>query len=103
MSFASGYMVFVEGDNNDWWNALPWQKEELIKAMDFGTMKSMCYPNPVTKKTPFNKNGFKYRFIIINDTGPVFLQNMDTKKTREVRYVCLANADKSMLPKDWDK
>lgn len=103
MSLKNGYCVFVEDDKDGWWKALDWQKEEFIKAMDFGTMKTMCYPNPVTKTEEFKKNGFTYRFIIINDSSPVFLQNMDTKKVREVIYVSLHKTDKTILPQGWNK
>ena len=51
-------------------------------------MKSMCYPNPVTESDPFkcDENGFTYKFIILDDWGPVFLENIDTGKQREVKY-----------------
>ena len=57
--------------------------------MKFGTMKSMCYPNPVTESDPFkcDENGFTYKFIILNDWGPVYLENMDTGTQREVKYL----------------
>ena len=87
MSFGNGYLVFVEGDNNDWWNALSWQKEEFIKFMAFGTMKTMSIPNEITYSNTFKKNGFTYRFIVINDWGPVYLENINTKKQREFKYV----------------
>ena len=99
--YPSGYLVFVEGDKEEWFQAFEWQKKEFIKAMEFGTMKTMCYPNPITKSKTFKckENGFNYRFIIINDWGPVFMENMDTKKKREIKYVELNKIDKMSIPK----
>ena len=99
--YPSGYLVLVEGDKDEWYRAFEWQKKEFIKAMDFGTMKSMCYPNPITKSKPFKceENGFNYRFIIIDDWGPVFMENMDTKKKREIKYIQLNKSNKGCIPK----
>ena len=55
--YPSGYLVFVEGDKEEWFQAFEWQKNEFIKAMKFGTMKTMCYPNPITKSKPFKYLG----------------------------------------------
>lgn len=90
-TFKSGYMVFIQSDKlegDEWWKAKEWQKTEFMKAMEFGTMKSMCYPNPVTVTEPFKceENGFTYKFIILDDWGPVYLENIDTGKQREVKY-----------------
>ena len=83
MECKRGMQVFVEADiSGYWWDAKSWQKREFIKAMKFGTMKSMGAPNPLTETEQFkcSENGFTYRFIIINDWGPVYIENMDTKK-----------------------
>ena len=94
MSYQNGIKVFVEGDNNNWWDAKDWQKREFIKAMEFGKMKSMGAPNPLTETEQFkcSENGFTYRFIIINDWGPVYIENMDTKKKREIKYIDLSKS-----------
>ena len=91
MSYPNGYMVFVKGDYDNWWIATEWQKKEFINAMNFGTMKSMGAPNPRTESEQFKceENGFTYRFIIINDWGPVYIENIDTKKKREIKYIDL--------------
>ena len=95
-TFQDGYTVFVESDQpKKWWLALEWQKKEFLKAMKFGTMKTMSYPNPHTTSTPFKKNGFNYRFIIKNDWGPVFLENLDSKKIREMKYIELKKSNLS--------
>ena len=92
MSYPSGYKIFVEADiAGTWWDAKSWQKKEFIKAMKFGTMKSMGIPNPLTETVAFKckENGFTYRFRIINDWGPIYVENMDTKKQREIKYIHL--------------
>ena len=76
-TFKSGYMIYVQTDKptgDEWWKATKWQEEEFMKAMEFGTMKSMGAPNPITESEPFKckENGFNYKFIILNDWGPVF-------------------------------
>lgn len=91
--YPSGYLIFIEGDKNEWFRAFEWQKNEFMKAMKFGTMKTMCYPNPITKSEPFKEKGYKYRFIILNDWGPVFIENMNTKKQREIKYIELNKTD----------
>lgn len=85
--FTKGMLVLVEGDRKDtWYLAQDWQHKEFIKAMEFGTMKSMGAPNPQTFTEKFTKNSFTYRFEIINDWGPVYLINLNTNKKRQVRY-----------------
>lgn len=85
--FTKGMLVLVQGDKKDYWFlAKDWQHEEFIKAMQFGTMKSMGAPNPQTLTDKFKKNGFNYRFEVINDWGPVYLINLDTNKKRQIRY-----------------
>ena len=61
--YPSGYLVFVEGDKEEWFQAFEWQKNEFIKAMKFGTMKTMCYPNPITKSKPLQ---FRMHFKTIH-------------------------------------
>jgi len=102
LTFSNGYLIFVEGDKPggiEWWLATDWQKQEFMKAMEIGTMKSMGRPHPVTKTDPFKcmENGFTYRFIILNDWEPVYLENMDTKKQREIKYIDLNKTGVSNL------
>jgi len=92
----------VEGDKPggvEWWLATDWQKQEFMKTMEFRSMKSMGRPHPVTKTDPFicKDNGFTYRFIILNDWEPVYLENMETKKQREIKYIDLTNTGVSNL------
>ena len=86
--FSSGLLILVQGDtgNKKWWNAQPWQSTAFIKAMEFGTMKTMGAPNPVTYTKPFTHGEFQYRFIIKNDWGPCAIHNMSTGKERTVLY-----------------
>ena len=84
-----GLIVLIEGNNPDkpWFNALPWQRDEFSKALQWGSMKSMCYPNEYSVSKPFEKDGFKYRFVIFDDWNPCFMINLTTKKIREVKYI----------------
>jgi hypothetical protein len=50
-------------------------------------MKSMGAPNDVEISKEFEKNGFKYKFVIFNDWNPCFMINLTTKKIREVKYL----------------
>ena len=59
--------------------------------MKFGTMKSMCYPNPIEYTPEFMHNRMTYRFIIENDWGPCWIENMTTKKKRKIAYFELGN------------
>lgn len=84
---TTGLLVWVEGDKKDeWFYALDWQFKEFVKVMKFGTMKSMCYPNPLEKTEPFKHGLYEYRFHIYNDWNPCFIENMTTKKVREIKY-----------------
>ena len=95
---TTGLLVWIEGDNkNEWFYALDWQFNEFVKVMKFGTMKSMCYPNPLEKTEPFIHGQYKYRFHIHNDWNPCFIENMTTKKVREIKYFELGN-EKSGCP-----
>ena len=94
--FTSGYLIFVEGDEiGKWFPALHWQQEKFIEVMKFGTMKSMCMPNPITLTEPFTNGDFQYQFKIINDWKPCYLINMTTGKEREIKYIklCLTETD----------
>ena len=51
--------------------------------MEFGTMKSMCYPNPLVVSDMFTNEGYRYHFIIENDWGPCSIKNLDTGKIRK--------------------
>ena len=64
--FTNGYLILVEGDNSDksiWYKAKEWQISEFMKAMEFGTMKSMGMPNKISYSIPFKYDTFNYRFI----------------------------------------
>ena len=89
LTISDGLLVLIEGNKRggrEWFTAYKWQQDAFIKAMKFGTMKSMCYPNPRTETEPFKHRGINYRFIIINDWGPCFLKNMDSGTEREIKY-----------------
>ena len=89
LTFTDGIIVFVEGDNkNEWFLAKDWQRKKFFEVMEFGTMKSMCYPNPHTETKVFDApNGWQYKFHIYNDWGPVVIENILTKKKREIKYL----------------
>ena len=94
ISFTGGYLIMVEGDKpngDEWFIAKDWQQKEFMKAMEFGIMKSMGRPHPITKTKVFKclENNFNYRFIIHDDWSPVYLENVDTKKQREIKYIDL--------------
>lgn len=90
VTFSDGILILVEGDGHtngtEWNTAYDWQQLQFMRAMEFGTMKSMGAPNPITYSEPFHKNGFKYRFEIHDDWKPVYLENMTTKKKRRIQY-----------------
>ena len=90
VSFSNGMLILVEGDKpnkTQWWKANGWQSTEFIKAMCFGTMKSMGgYHVPTEYTTPFEINNFTYRFIIENEWGPCYIENMTTTKKRQIIY-----------------
>ena len=87
IAFTDGMLILVESDKKGlWWEALPWQSEQFIKAMKFGTMKSMCIPNPLTQTETFTQDGMKYHFLIENDWGPCTLVNETTNKKRLIKY-----------------
>jgi len=94
--FTSGYLIFIKGDKLDeWFSPLHWQEEKFMEVMGFGTMKSMCFPNPITLTEPFTNGDFQYQFKIINDWKPCYLINMTTGKEREIKYIklCLSETD----------
>ena len=86
---SKNLVVYIEGDKKSmpWYLALDWQREEFMKALQWGTMKSMGAPNDYEISKEFEKNGFKYKFVIFNDWNPCFLINLTTKKIREVKYL----------------
>ena len=86
--FTDGILVFVEADKKGtWFMAKDWQKERFLEVMEFGTMKSMCYPNPHVETNTFTApNSGQYKFHIYNDWGPVYIENIHTKKKREIKY-----------------
>ena len=86
--FSDGLVIFVEADKkNDWFQATEWQKREFIRVMEFGTIKSMGFPNPHVETKVFTApNNGQYKFHIYNDWGPVYIENIHTKKKREVKY-----------------
>jgi hypothetical protein len=85
---TDGILVFVEGDKKEeWFNATEWQKNKFFEVMEFGTMKSMGIPNPHVETPVFiAPNKGHYKFHIYDDWGPVYIENIHTKKKREVRY-----------------
>jgi hypothetical protein len=96
ISFTNGKLLFIEGDKSnqeEWWPANAWQFKEFINVYGFGTMKTMSYPNPRKETEPFEYNGFKYQFIIINDWNPCYIKNITTGKEREIRYIELGKID----------
>ena len=101
-SFSNGILILVEGDKPNqmqWWIANKWQSSEFIKAMHFGTMKSMGgYPVPIEYTKPFTVNNFTYRFIIENEWGPCYLHNMTTNKKRRIKYINLGSNDINVFP-----
>jgi hypothetical protein len=94
-TFTNGYLILVEGNNKqktEWFKAKSWQETEFLKVMRLGTMKSMGMPNPIEYTKEFSRNGYKYRFIIENDWGPVHIENITTGKKREVKYFEIGEA-----------
>jgi hypothetical protein len=92
LKLTEGIIVLVESDRKgEWHTAYEWQANEFIKAMEFGTMKSMGYPNPRTETKPFKHRGIRYKFIIIDDWGPCYIKNIDSGREREVKYFELGN------------
>lgn len=93
-SFTNGLLILVEGDISErskdaktiWHTAFEWQAREFIKAMEFGTMKSMGIPNPLIYSNTFKNNGFSYRFNIHDDWNPVYIENLTTGKKRRIQY-----------------
>ena len=86
-TFTNGLIILVESDKKgEWWSALKWQQDEFIKAMRFGTMKSMCFPNPIEYSDKFEHDSMEYRFIIENDWGPCWIENLTTKRKRKIQY-----------------
>lgn len=85
---TNGVIVFVEANKKgEWFLAKNWQSEKFLEVMEFGTMKSMCYPNPLVETEVFTApNNGQYKFHIHNDWGPVFIENIHTKKKREIKY-----------------
>ena len=87
IAFSGGIIVLVESNNEkEWWLAKDWQAQEFIKTMEFGTMKSMGHPNPITISNTFIHEGHRYHFIIENDWGPCSIKNLDTGKIRKIKY-----------------
>ena len=84
---TTGLLVWIEGDNKgEWYTAKDWQYKWFVNTIGFGTMKTMCIPNPLVKTEPFIHGEYKYRFHIHNDWNPCYLENMTTKKKREIKY-----------------
>ena len=85
--FSEGILIFIESDEKGiWWQAKKWQADTFISFMRFGTMKSMGMPNPHVVSNVFKEDGFKYRIHVHNDWGPCYLENVNTKKKREIKY-----------------
>ena len=91
-TFTNGLIMIVESDKEgEWWSALKWQQDQFIKAMRFGTMKSMGYPTPIEYSDKFVNNSAEYRFIIENDGVLVGLKILQNKEKRKIRYFELGN------------
>lgn len=89
---TSGLLVLIEGDvKGQWFTAEEWQYTNFLGVIDLGTMKTMGgYQCPTVEKTkPFIYNNFKYRFHIHNHWNPCFIENMTTKKIREIKYLAV--------------
>ena len=96
VTFTNGLIIMVEADKRgEWFQALPWQEKKFIEFMGFGSMKSMGIPNPIEYTPKFTHNGMKYRFIIENDWGPCWIENMTTKRKRKIVYFELGNIYKN--------
>ena len=97
ITISNGMIVLIESDKKgEWWAALPWQFNTFTEAMKFGTMKSMGghYQDTFENTKPFNNNGMKYRYIIQNDWGPCWIENLTTGKKREIKYLEIGNVYK---------
>ena len=89
LTISNGMIVLVESDNKgEWWPALPWQFDTFVSAMEFGTMKSMGghYVDSYEHTKPFIKDNMKYRYVIKNDWGPCWIENLTTNKKRKIKY-----------------
>ena len=97
---TDGIIVFVEGDNNDWFFAKKWQSERFFEFMRFGTQKSMANPNPHVVSDKFNNGKFEYCIHVYNDWGPVYIENITTGNKREIKYLELykSNEDREFNP-----
>ena len=92
LKLTEGVVVLIESDKKgEWFTAYDWQANEFIKAMEFGTMKSMGIPNPRTETRPFKHRGINYQFIIIDDWGPCYIKNIDSGRERKIKYFELGN------------
>jgi hypothetical protein len=95
LTISNGMIVLVESDKKgEWWPALPWQFESFASAMEFGTMKSMGghYVDVYENTKPFVVDDMKYRYIIKNDWGPCWIENLTTKKKRKIKYFELGDS-----------
>lgn len=100
VTFSNGLLILIEGDVTDgsvWHTAYDWQHHQFLRAMKFGTMKSMGYPNPLTYSETFSINDYWYRFEIHNDWGPVYLENMNTSKKRRIQYFHITPSTKESI------
>ena len=86
---TDGIIVYVEGDiNGRWFSAKDWQRKKFFEVMDFGAMKSMGAPTPHVETDSFTApNHGQYKFHIYDDWGPVYIENIHTKKKREVKWL----------------
>ena len=95
LTLSNGILIFIEGNKKngeEWHTAYKWQSDKFIEMMEFGTMKSMGAPNPLTLTEPFTHRGTNYRFRIIDDWGPCYIENMTTHKIREIKYFHLESS-----------
>ena len=92
-TLTNGVIVFVEGNNDDWYYAQNWQKIKFFEFMKFGTQKSMAMPNKHVVSDKFKYNDYEYCFHVYDDWGPVYLENITTGRKREIKYLELYKSD----------
>ena len=80
----SGILVFVEGNKKED-GLLQKCKNEFFKVMEFGTMKSWEFLTHMLKLQFLLHHTGQY-VSYLHYWGPVYIENIHTKKKREVKY-----------------